>query len=96
MTPRQACSAGRGTTSSHGYCRRVSASVTPSGRRSSRQHAVAAPLVLATGVGELGVLFSGGVLLGLWLLVSGVLLGRRAVRAAAPAPAPRTEPLRTP
>lgn len=39
--------------------------------------AVAAPLVVVTGVGELGVLFSGSVLMGLWLLVSAMVLLRR-------------------
>lgn len=38
---------------------------------------LAAPLLLATGVEQLAVLFSGSVLIGLWLLASGVLLARR-------------------
>lgn len=39
--------------------------------------ALAAPLLVATGIAELGILFAGSVLMGLWLLVSGVLLLRR-------------------
>ncbi len=39
--------------------------------------AAAAPLIVATGVGAFGVLFSGSVLMGLWLLISGVTLLRR-------------------
>lgn len=37
----------------------------------------AAPLLVATGVEAFAILFSGSVLIGLWLLVSGVLLARR-------------------
>lgn len=40
--------------------------------------AAAAPTVVATGVDAFAVLFSGSVLIGLWLLVSGILLARRA------------------
>lgn len=39
--------------------------------------AVAAPLIVATGIEALGVLFSGSVLMGLWLVLSGALLLRR-------------------
>jgi hypothetical protein len=39
--------------------------------------AAAAPTVVATGVDAFAVLFSGSILIGLWLLVSGVLLARR-------------------
>lgn len=38
---------------------------------------LAAPLLVATGIEAFAVLFSGSVLIGLWLAVSGVLLARR-------------------
>ncbi|MFB9381806.1 hypothetical protein ACFFTK_01565 [Pseudonocardia petroleophila] len=38
---------------------------------------LAAPLLVATGVEAFAVLFSGSVLIGLWLLASGLLLARR-------------------
>ncbi|MHA6784596.1 hypothetical protein ACVGOW_26905 [Pseudonocardia saturnea] len=38
---------------------------------------LAAPLVVATGIEAFAILFSGSVLIGLWLLTSGVLLARR-------------------
>lgn len=39
--------------------------------------AAAAPTVVATGVDAFAVLFSGSILIGLWLLVSGIALARR-------------------
>ncbi len=39
--------------------------------------AAAAPMIVATGVDAFAILFSGSVLIGLWLLISGVALARR-------------------
>lgn len=38
---------------------------------------LAAPLLVATGIEAFAILFSGSVLIGLWLVTSGVLLARR-------------------